>query len=99
MENRILINSSNKPINYEMHNPGLIIEIIDKIFASAKVDNNKELKIENIIYGISTCDKIKKDAIHKTINYLNSTYKDTKTKSLTSYYKTSIFSRKNRPIG
>ena len=90
-ENRIISNTSNKPINYDLQNPGLIVEIIDRMFADAIINSNKELKLKNIIYGISSCDRIKEDVINETINYLNSTYKNTK--SITPH-KAYIFSRK-----
>ena len=75
-ENRILTNTSNKPINYDLSNPGLIVEIIDRMFANAIVNNNKELKIENAVYGIEFCDRIKEDVKKRTINYINSTFVD-----------------------
>ena len=61
LENRILSNCSNKPINYDMYNPGLVIEIIDAMFADAIINNNSELTIENILYGINFSNRIKED--------------------------------------
>lgn len=43
-------------------NPELVIEIIDKIFAIAKVNNRKNLNIDDIIYGIESCDIIHDEA-------------------------------------
>lgn len=48
-------------------NPDLVIGIIDRMFADAKVNNQNKLTINNIIYGIKSCnrvyDSIKEDAI------------------------------------
>ena len=48
-------------------NPDLVIGIIDRIFADAKVNNQNKLTIDNIIYGIKSCnrvyDSIKEDTI------------------------------------
>lgn len=71
-ENRILSDCSNQPVNYDMHNPGLIIEIIDRIFADAIINNNSKLTIENILYGISSCNRIKEDIKNTTIKELKS---------------------------
>ena len=61
IENRIITDCSTQPINYDIHNPGLIIEIINAIFADAIVNNNKQLTIENILFGINFCNKIKEN--------------------------------------
>lgn len=39
-------------------NPDLVIGIIDRIFADAKVNNQNKLTIYNIIYGINSCNRI-----------------------------------------
>ena len=54
--------SSNKTYNYDMYNPGLIIEIIDKIFAEAKLQDSKEILTQNILCAINSCNKINDDA-------------------------------------
>ena len=57
-ENRIW-NCNNKTINTDIiYNPKLVIGIIDKIFAHAKVNNQKKLELVNLKYGIESCDKI-----------------------------------------
>lgn len=58
LENRIYNNNKYLDSNNSIYNPELVIEIIDKIFASAKVNNSKELNSNDIIYGINSCDKI-----------------------------------------
>ena len=58
IENRILLDCSTQPTNYNLYNPGLVIEIIDAMFADAKVSNNKQLNIQNILNGINSCDRI-----------------------------------------
>lgn len=73
LENRILSNFNNQPINYDMYNPGLVIEIIDRMFADAKTNNNKQLKIENVIYGINSCNKIKENTKKNILKRLEST--------------------------
>lgn len=39
-------------------NPDLVIGIIDRIFADAKVNDQNKLTIDNIIYGIKSCNRI-----------------------------------------
>ena len=82
IENRILTNCSNRPINYDIYNPGLIIGIIDIMFADAKVNNNNELTISNILYGINSCGRIKEDIKNNYSRELKDSL------NLTSLYKT-----------
>lgn len=70
LENRIQSESSNKPTNYDMYNPGLVCEIIDAMFADAKANNNKILTENNILNGINSCLRIKEETkkeISKTL--------------------------------
>lgn len=60
--NRLLEDTLYKPYNDTMNNPGLVIEIIDKIFADAKVNNQNNLTRDNIIFGINNCNKITDEA-------------------------------------
>ena len=39
-------------------NPSLVVEIIDKIFAHARLNNQKDLTIDNIKYALESCNKI-----------------------------------------
>jgi ATP-dependent Clp protease ATP-binding subunit ClpA len=50
-----------------VNNPDLIISIIDKAFADAKINDQNELNIENIIYGISSCTRIYESVQERTI--------------------------------
>ena len=52
-------------------NPDLVISIIDRIFADAKVNNQKELTIENIIYGINSCNRVYDSSKENAINNLD----------------------------
>lgn len=52
-------------------NPDLAISIIDKIFADAKVNNQKKLTIDNIVYGIKNCNRIYDSCKEECINNLN----------------------------
>ena len=72
LENRIYYRRKNIDLNTSIYNPELIIEIIDKIFANAKVNNSKELNIDNIIYGINSCNKIFDEIKIDFIEQLNS---------------------------
>lgn len=58
IENRIYYNTKNNDYKNSIYNPELVIEIIDKIFAHAKVNNSKKLNVDDIVYGIKSCDKI-----------------------------------------
>ena len=82
-ENRIWNNSNNIPNDNIIYNPELVIQIIDKIFAYAKVNNQKELNIDNVKCAINACNKIidqKKNEIIESIDTVNS--KEEKTKIL-----------------
>ena len=57
-ENRIPFDNMCNKCEEQVYNPGLITEIIDKIFAEAKANNQKKLTKENLIYGIKSCNKI-----------------------------------------
>ena len=80
-ENRIW-NSNNKSINTDIvYNPELVIEIIDKIFAHAKVNNQTKLELTNIEYAVNTCKKIIESAKEEIINKIKEKEK-TKSKFL-----------------
>ena len=82
-ENRIWNNSNNIPNDNIIYNPELVIQIIDKIFAYAKVNNQKELNIDNVKCAINACNKIidqKKNEIIESIDTVNS--KEEKQKTL-----------------
>lgn len=72
LENRILKNenSSNGTHNYDIYNPGLVIEIIDKIFAEAKIQDSKEIETQHILCAIKNCDKINDTAKKETLKEL-----------------------------
>jgi len=53
-----LTHSKHRSWNDEVCNPDLVLGIIDRIFADAKVNNQDKLTIYNIIYGISSCNRI-----------------------------------------
>lgn len=81
----ILINSTqNSCRNYndKVNNPDLIISIIDKAFADARMNDLDSLTINNIIYAVETCSRIYDSIKEKAINELK-TLKP-KTKSLSS---------------
>lgn len=52
-------------------NPDLIISIIDKAFADARINDQSNLTINNIIYGVNTCNRIYESVREKYINKLN----------------------------
>lgn len=73
-ENRIPFDSMCNKCEEEIYNPGLTIEIIDKIFAITKANNQEKLTKENIIQGINSCnklqDKAKTDCIQNINNFV-----------------------------
>ena len=60
-------------------NPSLVVEIIDKIFAHARLNNQKDLTIDNIKYALESCDKIYDDKknmiLTKLTNIINQNQK------------------------
>lgn len=60
-------------------NPSLVVEIIDKMFAHAKLNNQKDLTIDNIKYALDSCDKIYDDKknmiLTKLTNIINQNQK------------------------
>jgi len=66
-----LTDSKHRTWNDKVCNPDLVIGIVDKIFADAKVNNQKELTIENIIYGINSCNRVYNSSKEDVINNLN----------------------------
>lgn len=69
----------------DMCNPSLVVEIIDKIFAHAKLNNQKSLTIDNIKYALESCDKIYDDKKNKLLTNLTSIISKTQ-KSLFKNY-------------
>lgn len=53
-------------------NPSLVVEIIDKIFAHARLNNQKSLTIDNIKYSLESCDKIYDNKKNEILTNLNS---------------------------
>ena len=51
-------NDKHRTWNDKVCNPDLVIGIIDRIFADAKIHNQNKLTIENIIYGIDSCNRL-----------------------------------------
>ena len=66
-------------------NPSLVVEIIDKIFAHARLNNQKNLTIDNIKYALESCDKIYDDKKNETLTNLTSIISE-KQKSLFKNY-------------
>ena len=53
-----LTSKKNRTYNDIENNPSLVISIIDKAFAEAKLLDNEYLEIDNIIYGIKSCNRL-----------------------------------------
>lgn len=70
-----LTDTKHRTWNDKVCNPDLVISIIDKIFANAKVNNQKELTIENIIYGINSCNRVYDSSKESAIGNLDITEK------------------------
>ena len=66
-----LTETKHRTWNDKVCNPDLVISIVDKMFADAKVNNQKELTIENIIYGINSCNRIYDSSKENVISNLN----------------------------
>ncbi|MBQ2946473.1 MAG: hypothetical protein IJE04_01295 [Bacilli bacterium] len=66
-----LTDTKHRTWNDKVCNPDLVISIIDRIFADAKVNNQKQLTIQNIIYGINSCNRIYDSSKEDAINNLN----------------------------
>lgn len=77
-----LTSSKHRTYNDKVNNPDLVISIIDKIFADAKVNNQDKLTIENIIYGINSCMRINNSIKNIYIERINSIEEKTKAKIL-----------------
>lgn len=77
-----LTNSKNRSWNDKVYNPDLVIGIIDRIFADAKVNDQDKLTIHNIIYGINSCNRVYDSSKEKAISnlYIDEENKVTKTK-------------------
>ena len=65
-----LTNKKNRTYNDIENNPSLVISIIDKAFAEAKLLDNEYLTIDNIIYGINSCNRLYNTSKETTINNL-----------------------------
>ena len=64
-------NPKHKTYDDKVCNPDLVIGIIDKIFADAKVYNQTKLTKENIIYGINSCSRVYDVSKEKAIESLD----------------------------
>ncbi len=65
-----LTNKKNRTYNDIENNPSLVISIIDKAFAESKLLDNEYLTIDNIIYGINSCNRLYNTPKETTINNL-----------------------------
>ena len=63
-----LTSKKNRTYNDIENNPSLVISIIDKAFAEAKLLDNEYLEIGNIIYGIKSCNRLYNTSKETTIN-------------------------------
>ena len=63
-----LTNKKNRTYNDIENNPSLVISIIDKAFAESKLLDNEYLEIDNIIYGIKSCNRLYNTSKETTIN-------------------------------
>lgn len=63
-----LTSKKNRTYNDIENNPSLVISIIDKAFAEAKLLDNEYLEIDNIIYGIKSCNRLYNTSKETTIN-------------------------------
>ena len=75
-----LTSKKNRTYNDIENNPSLVISIIDKAFAESKLLDNEYLEINNIIYGIKSCNRLYNTSKETTINNIINL---TKTKSKT----------------
>ena len=66
-----LTNTKHRTWDDNICNPDLVIGIIDRIFADAKVNNQYELTIHNIIYGINSCNRVYNSSKEKAISNLD----------------------------
>lgn len=73
--------------NDKICNPDLVIGIVDRIFADAKVNNQTELTIENIIYGINSCNRIYDSCKEQIINKLDIKEKENKKAKIIQFKK------------
>ena len=64
-------NDKHKTWNDKVCNPDLVIGIIDRIFADAKIHDQDKLTIENVKYGIESCNRIYESARNEAIKNLN----------------------------
>lgn len=69
----------------DIGNPSLVVEIIDKIFAHARLNNQKSLTIDNIKYALESCDKIYDDKKNEILTNLSNIGTENK-KSLVKGY-------------
>lgn len=65
-----LTNKKNRTYNDIENNPSLVISIIDKAFAESKLLDNEYLEVDNIIYGINSCNRLYNTSKETTINNL-----------------------------
>lgn len=82
-----LTKSKHRTWDDKICNPDLVIGIIDKIFADAKVNDQTELTIENIIYGINSCNRVYESCKQQIIDKLNIEQKDNKKAKIIQFKK------------
>ena len=63
-----LTSKKNRIYNDIENNPSLVISIIDKAFAESKLLDNEYLEVDNIIYGINSCNRLYNTSKETTIN-------------------------------
>ena len=63
-----LTSKKNRTYNDIENNPSLVISIIDKAFAESKLLDNEYLEVDNIIYGINSCNRLYNTSKETTIN-------------------------------
>ena len=77
------IDTNNKIEEDKSYNPYLVIQLIDRMFAHAIANNQKNLRIDDIKYAINSCEKIKELAKSTFINDIENLYIEEKTKRKT----------------
>ena len=73
-----LTSKNHRPYDDQVCNPDLVIDIIDSIFADAKIKGQHKLSIDNVIYGIKSSERINASAIKLCLDNLDPTLIDYK---------------------
>lgn len=79
----------NRQLNQMCYNPRLVIQIIDTIFSCASIKQKNSIEVEDIIYSITNCPKLRKNNIYIP-NILEKTESRKKIINLSSYRKLSL---------